>query len=471
VRGSIAEATEHARDGRLDVAEAMCHDLLRANPRSPQALHLLGTLAHLSGRDDLATELISRAIVADPTEALYHADLGGLRHRSGLLVEAASSLGEALRLAPDLALANERLATVRAEQGHLQAAGDAARRALACTPDDVGMLSRLGSALFGAGARAAARECYERCLAIDPAHAEAHAGLGLLLLQAGELDSGWTEYEWRWRSVEMEAPRRLDAPGWTGEPLARRRMLLWAEQGLGDTLQFARYARLLAQRGAAVVLEVQPELERLMRDSLPEVDVVARGQAAPAFDLHAPLLSVPQLVQTRLATIPAEVPYLTATPECVAAWAERLGPRNGRRRVGLVWSGNRKTRYDRRAVDPAYLAPLANVPGVDWYSLQKSAAGLIPLDVIDRTAELADFADTAAVLMHLDLVITVDTAVAHLAGAVGRPVWILLAYAAEWRWLLERTDSPWYPTARLFRQDRPGDWAGVLHHMIQDLGQ
>jgi hypothetical protein len=183
----------------------------------------------------------------------------------------------------------------------------------------------------------------------------------------------------------------------------------------------------------------------------------------PDVHVQAPLMSVPYLTQTRLATIPADRPYLSADPERAVRWAERLGPRGGRRRIGLAWAGNPTQKNDRRrSLDPAQLAPLAGMPGVAWVSLQKDAVKVPPFEIVDRTDDLTDFAETAALLMNLDLVITVDTAVAHLAGALGRPVWLVLAYAADWRWLLERTDSPWYPTARLFRQPRAGDWGAVI---------
>jgi hypothetical protein len=258
----------------------------------------------------------------------------------------------------------------------------------------------------------------------------------------------------------MGAPRAWSTPRWNGEVLPGQRLLIWAEQGLGDTLQFARYARLLARAGADVVLEVQPSLERLVRESLPDVEVIAYGQSIPDHDAQVPLLSLPLILGTRLGSIPADVPYLSADPERVRAWAERLGPPGGMRRVGLVWAGNREHKNDRRrSLEPDLLRPLAELPSIEWLRVQPGATPRPPLEMVDRTAELADFADTAALLMQLDLVITVDTSVAHLAGALGRPVWIMLPYEPDWRWLLERTESPWYPTARLFRQARPGDWS------------
>jgi hypothetical protein len=287
----------------------------------------------------------------------------------------------------------------------------------------------------------------------------------------GRYARGWAEHEWRWQYRSFPAsPRHTDSPSWRGDALAGRRLLTWAEQGLGDTLQFVRYTRLLAQRGANVVLEVQPELLRLMRESLPEVEVVARGTVPRRFDLQAPLLSLPHLLDTRVETIPADVPYLHAQPERVAAWAQRLGEPDGRLRVGLAWAGSPSFQNDRqRSLPVRHLAHLAEIPGVEWFSLQKNPAEPPPLELSDWTTELVDFADTAALMMHLDLVISVDTAVAHLAGALARPVWVLLPHPPDWRWFLDRTDSPWYPTARLFRQPRSADWSTVMHDLTAEL--
>jgi hypothetical protein len=262
----------------------------------------------------------------------------------------------------------------------------------------------------------------------------------------------------------------MTAPAWRGEPLAGRRLLVWAEQGLGDTLQFVRYARHLADLSAEIVVEVQPELERVVRQSLPDIEVIARGGPPPRFDVHAPLMSLPHRLGTHLDTIPADVPYLKADEARMARWADRLGPRDAGRRIGVVWAGNvQSSNLRRRSLDPGLLGALADVPGVEWFSLQKGSAARPPVDMTDWTAELLDFADTAALLTQLDLVITVDTAVAHLAGALGRPVWIMLLNAPDWRWLLRRADSPWYPTARLFRQHQPGDWNSVVQTIAQEL--
>jgi hypothetical protein len=296
----------------------------------------------------------------------------------------------------------------------------------------------------------------------------------MLLLLLGRLREGFAEYEWRWRMPGFATPRRAFAqPMWTGDALAGRTLLVHAEQGLGSAIQFARYVE-LAATGGRVLLECRRPLQRLFAQSLarpggPAAGVVVKGEELPPFDCHAPLMSLPHLLGTTLETIPARVPYLAARPDDVAAWRERLASAL-RPRIGLVWAGDANHENDHnRSMPPQFLAPLADAPAA-FFSLQVPARGeLSPVfpagSVIDLAPALGDFAETAAVIANLDLVISVDTAVAHLAGALARPVWLLLPYVPEWRWLLERDDSPWYPTMRVFRQRKAGDWRGLVDHL------
>jgi hypothetical protein len=270
--------------------------------------------------------------------------------------------------------------------------------------------------------------------------------------------------------------REFAAPRWDGGDIAGRAILLHVEQGIGDALQFVRYAPLLAHRGARVIVLCQPPLKRLFME-MDEVSVVADGEPPPEFDLHLPLMSLPRLFGTTLATIPADTPYLRADPVDVRAWNGKLGDKN-HFKIGLVWAGNRRHLNDRnRSCALETLAPLAAVSGIRLYSLQKGEAAVetrnapATMRLVDLNDELVDFADTAAVITHLDLVITVDTAVAHLAGALARPAWLLLPFAPDWRWMLAREDSPWYPSLRLFRQNQTGDWSGVLTAVMNALRQ
>jgi hypothetical protein len=310
----------------------------------------------------------------------------------------------------------------------------------------------------------------QHAIALEPDFAEARFYLGCLHLLEGNYRPGFAEFEWRWRWSGFATPHlEVAQPAWDGADLRGRTILLHGEQGLGDSLQFCRYAPLLAERAGRVLLQVPAALVAVLRTLDGVETVVAPGEQLPPFDVHAPLMSLPHLVGTTVETIPARVPYLHADPSAMARWRERLrGPSDGMR-VGLVWSGNpAHPRQHVRSLPLACLEPLATVPGVTFYSLQKGPAAEeghasnLGLPLTDLGPLLEDFAETAAALSQLDLLITVDTSVAHMAGALGRPVWLLLAAVADWRWLLDRADSPWYPTLRLFRQHRLGDWQSVV---------
>jgi len=268
--------------------------------------------------------------------------------------------------------------------------------------------------------------------------------------------------------------RRLTQRRWKGEPLDEARILLYAEQGLGDTLQFVRYVPLVAARNGQVLLEVQPALRRLLSKVDGAFEVISRGADLPEFTWQCPLLSLPLAFATEVSTIPAQVPYITPDPAEVEAWRPRL--QGEKRRIGVAWGGNPEHHRDRlRSIPLAQLAPLLDLPGTTFYSLQVGAGAeqtkqLPPgARLIDLTASLKDFADTAALVAHLDLVISVDSSVAHLAGAMAKPVWVLLNKGPDWRWLLDREDSPWYPTARLFRQATAGDWRDVVGRVEAEL--
>ncbi|HEY7091041.1 MAG TPA: glycosyltransferase family 9 protein, partial [Tepidisphaeraceae bacterium] len=284
---------------------------------------------------------------------------------------------------------------------------------------------------------------------------------------------------WRWRASGLTKPRSFSRPQWTGSPIRRgETMLLHAEQGFGDTIHFIRFTRLVAERGAKVILECPPELSRLMEGSAAELgitQVVRLSQPPiplPPFDIHCPVMSLPMGFRTDLGSIPSSS-YLKADSKLVNLWSTRLGKPSGTR-VGLAWAGRPSHRNDQnRSIDLNLLAShLSNIPGVTYFSLQKGAATNLPgsaMPMIDHTSELSDFADTAALIANLDLVITVDTAVAHLAGALGKPVWVLLPFVPDWRWMLNRDDSPWYPTMRLFRQQSIGDWTVPLESVSEQL--
>jgi hypothetical protein len=299
------------------------------------------------------------------------------------------------------------------------------------------------------------------------------------LLKAGKLQQGFREYEARWGASEQHnAPREFGVEQWTGDDLAGRRILIYAEQGLGDTIQFARYLPLVARKGGRIILQCQAQLVQLLRQ-FPEIEqIVPAGEALPPIDTHCALMTLPAVFQTDLATIPSDVPYLRPDPARVQHWKQRIAKVDRKFKIGLNWAGNPDQKGDRhRSTSLGTFAPLAAVPNVAFISLHKGVAAQqakkppARLHLVDWTAELADFADTAALIANLDLVITTDTSVPHLAGALGKPVWTLLCFVPEWRWLLGWDDSPWYPTMRLFRQRSFGDWGDVVSRVTQALGE
>ncbi len=348
-------------------------------------------------------------------------------------------------------------------------------RALAIRPDYVAAHLDRGTALQALNRHAEALASFAQVLALDADHADAQHNAALSRLTLGDYRAGFKHYEARLARSGMPARRRLGKPSWLGEYAQRKTILLHAEQGLGDTIQFARYAPLVARMGATVVLEAPPELAGLLRRLAGVAAVVERGAPLPAFDLHCPMGSLPLALATEADSIPAAIPYLTASAQRIAQWQPRLAPLP-QPRIGFVWSGRPgHPNNHNRSLPLARLAPLLEMEQVSWISLQPEvsepdAAVLADLaGVTALGAALRDFEDTAAALELCDLVITVDTAVAHLAGALGRPTWILLPFAPDWRWMLERSDSPWYPTARLYRQPEPGDWESVLARVRADL--
>jgi len=350
-------------------------------------------------------------------------------------------------------------------------------RALALQANYPEAWSNRGATLYELKRHDEALASYDRAIALQPDFPEAHWNAASLRLLTGDFERGWAEYEWRWKYEAMAlAQRKFTQPLWRGEPLEGKTILLHSEQGLGDTIQFCRYAPLVSARGGRVVLEVDKSLLELMTSLSGEVQVVSRGAALPDFDLQCPLMSVPLAFATDLETVPSAPSYLSAPAQRLLEWRGRLGSAK-RCRVGLVWSGNPAHKRDQnRSIGLGALLPLLDVDA-DFISLQKDVrpADAVVLaqrtDIAQFSTKMSDFSDTASLILQLDLVITVDTSVAHLAGALGRPVWVLLPYLPDWRWLLDRDSSPWYPTARLFRQDETRAWGTVIPSVRQALLQ
>jgi tetratricopeptide (TPR) repeat protein len=477
VRTNMAEVWEQrgkalARLQRGDEACASFERALALEPLRAGTINHLGLQLTTLGRLDEAVALFDRALAVRPVAEIW-ANRGKVLHDLNRSDEALASFDRALALRPDLAQAwNGRVAPLRA-LGRREEALESCERALALDPRD-GLAWALRATLLAESTqRDEALRCFDESLRLRHADPSTDFSRGLLHLTLGRFESGWDGYEAR-LNVWKVAPATA-APGWDGcEALGGRALLLTCEQGLGDTIQFARYAPWLAQhRSAQVSVLVPAPLRALMHTLAPPVQVFSNGDALPSFDLQCPLLSVPHRLQTRLDSIVAEVPYLHADPARVAAWRQHLGPVQ-QRRVGLVCSGARGHGNDRsRSIALAQLAPLRQ-PEVELHLLQKDlreedVAALQALGILDHRDRLDDFADTAALIACLDLVISVDTSVAHLAGALAAPLWLLLPANPDWRWMLEREDSPWYPTARLFRQSRLGDWDEVIARVAAEL--
>ena len=464
-RGNALLAHDRPKDALADFDEAlglMTPFLAALNSRGG-ALRMLGRLDEALSSFDLALSI-------QPNSAMVRSNRAIVLRELGRLDEALASVDEALRLQPDnAAFLYNRSDTLR-ELDRFDEALAGYDRALALHPTYPDALIGRGLALMNLRKLDQAQESFQRALALQPNDPKARYDAGLCALLAGDLAKGFTDYEARWGIPPNSGWKRDFAKAlWLGkEDIAGKTLLLHGEQGLGDSLQFCRYATLAAQRGARVILEVQAPLKRVMKTLAGPAEVIAYGEPLPTFDLHCPLMSLPLAFGTTAATIPAHIPYLAADPQLVAQWRARLGD-GGKRRVGLVWSGGALLKNNRnRSMPLARLAPLLT-QDARFISLQKELRSgeaewlAASARIAHFGAEQQDFADAAALASLMDVVVTVDTAMAHLAGALGKTVYILLPYVGvDWRWQLDRQESPWYPTARLFRQPSAGDWDSVI---------
>jgi tetratricopeptide (TPR) repeat protein len=508
------QAYNSFQQGEFDKAERLCAGILEYRPDDFDALHMLGMLHFQRHRLVEALRFLARALKVNSSSADALSNLGLALHATGRYDEAVSSYRHALDLAPDhpeilynlgnacLALDNiddalsnydRVLAIAHAHVGALVNRGNTLLRlnrpveamasydkALASLPGHPQILTNRGHALRRLDRPVEALADFRAALAAAPEFAEAHFESAMTQLSLGDFDAGWKEYEWRWKTGAFARhAAQPKVPLWLGDaPISGKTILLHAEQGFGDTIQFVRYAPLLAGRGAKVICEVQPELQALVSQpenaALRDIRFMAAGAPRPAFDLHCPMLSLPLAFGTQPGTVPAAVPYLAASPERQAYWRDRLPP--GRLRAGFVWSGQSSHKNDsNRSIALPRLSALFENPEVRCFSLQRElrdadAKALRDLpNLVHLGGEFGDFADTAAVISLLDVVVSVDTAVAHLAGALGKPVMILLPHAADFRWMRGRDDTPWYPSAKLFRQPAFGDWDSVMARVADEL--
>ena len=508
---TLRRARRAHEEGEFGKAERLYTELLRQRSDDFDALHGLGQVNYRRGRLDAALALIQAALKSDISRADGFASLGLVFHALGQFQRALISYDEGLRLEPNNAELLNRHGVALLELNRPREALEDFDRVLASDPNHFDGLGNRGNALLKLNRVVEALAVYDRALKLAPTNAQLLTNRAVALrrldrprealmsaasaliskpdfaqarfveslatLTLGDF-SGWLGYEARWQVGALASQRRsFTAPLWLGmESLDGKTILLHAEQGFGDTIQFVRFAPLLAARGANVILEAQPQLVRLL-SGIPDVTAVISSNApSPHYDFHCPLLSLPLACATAIETIPAQIPYIAPAQADVRSWRARLPRRLPL--VGLVWSGERSHDNDlNRSMRFATLAPLLDIPDVAFVSLQHEVreedAALLQScpGVVKVGANFTDFADTAAALATLDAVVAVDTGVAHLAGAMGVPLFLLLPFAADFRWLRERADSPWYPTARLFRQPRFGDWDSVVNLLRQELTQ
>ena len=496
------------RRGAFEDALRLLERLIERHPNSFDARNNLGAALQGLKRPAEAVPHLERAIELDPKRPETHYNLGLAKQRLGRLTEARECCERALALRPDYPEANNTLAVllsandperalacfqralaarpnyadahnnlgiVLQQVGRYEESAASYRRALAIKPDHADAHSNLGLALRSLNRHQEAIRCFEIAQAIKPDHVDAQLGEGLVRLAVGDYAVGWNKYAWRHLTANFShGKKRPPQPLWLGNwNISGKTILLHGEQGLGDTIMFARYVPLVAQRGAKIVLAVQRPLTAVMTTLKGPAVIRGQGEPLPPFDGFCPLPTLPLVFQTTPATIPADVPYLSAPADRLAQWQAELQP-IPRPRIGLMWAGATSPIY-RRTIPLRLLRPLLDLREFHFVALQKDVPKEdAPLLASTRMATFlgerqADLADAAAMIALVDLVITIDTSIANLASAMGKPTWVLLPFSADWRWMVGREDSPWYPTARLFRQPAPGDWDSVVARVVQAL--
>ena len=462
------------KTGDLKGAREFFRGQTQAEPSFAQAWYLLGAVNQLQGNIDESLANYERVLQLDPNHVEALNNMGVAFQSRGMVAEAASCLRLAIHNKPEHAQAHSNLGNALKDQGNLDDAVACYQRAIQIDPTFFDAHNNLGNGLRAQGRLADSVRCYEQALQLRPGNPQMHLSRALSWLQMGDFDRGWAEYETRLKCKEYAIPA-FEQPRWDGGPLEGRTILLYADHGLGDTLQFIRYAPFVKDRGGRVIVACQARIARLMASCAGVEHVVVEASPIPDFDVYAPLMSLPLIFGTTLSSIPARVPYLSVDADQIRRWSALVGSREAFT-IGIAWQGNPRHARDReRSFRLAELETVAQTPGIRLLSLQ-GVHGLEQLkEVESRFAvnslgeEFSDFMDIAAAMHSLDLVITPDTSLAHLAGALGIRVWVAVSFAADWRWLEERSDSPWYPSMRLFRQKRWGEWGGVFERMKAEL--
>lgn len=433
-----------------------------------------GICLHQQGKPEEALACYLQVLDQDPAIDIY-LNIGAALHDLGQFDDALAAYQCALERDPASGRVYHNRGNTLLELDRYEEAIASYARAVQFMPDNAEALVTMGTAMEKLGNYTEAFDCYKAALARNPECAEAHWNLALLMLLQGRFDEGWREFEWRWRKKGYTSlSRSFDTPLWTGEALNGKTILIHTEQAFGDTIQFARYLPMVADRGGKVILECPAQLARLLETVEGVSRIIPAGSSLPRFDCHVPLMSLPLFFGTTLETIPTKVPYLSAPAECLSHW-QRLLENDPHIKIGIVWAGRRKP-DPHRSCQLNELAPLATIKEATFYTLQigegaEQAASPPPgMELVDLTGQVTDFADTAALIAQLDMIVSIDTAVAHLAGALGKPTFLLLPFAPDWRWMLERSDSPWYPSMRVFRQKALDAWQDPVARLTAELG-
>jgi len=446
------------------------------DPQYTAAYFNLGNAYRDLSQPEAAIEALQTAVAQKPDFPQAYNNLGLAQYDAGRFEDALACYDKALTSKPDYTDAYLNMGNALRELGRPDAAAVSFQKAIVLDHDLFEAHNNLGNVLMEQDQLEAAAASYATAIGLKPDNPGAHKNLGIISLLQGDFETGWPEYSWRRLEDDpVFKVRNYKPPFWDGEDLTGKTIFVYPEQGLGDIIQFVRYLPMLRQRGGRVAFDIPLPMTRLMWD-LDGIDVSLKdGDTLPPFDCHIPLLELPRLYGTTLDTIPAAKAYLHADKDLVEAWGERLGAKAGLR-VGLVWGGSTGHLNDRnRSIDPELFRPLVEAPGVAAYSLQVGRDGdagrVFGGAVTDLAPHLEDFAETAAAIAHMDLVISVDTAVVHLAGALGTMVWTLLPFNPDWRWMRGRDDSPWYPSMRLFRQVKRAHWEGVIERVSRALAE
>ncbi len=465
------------KNGDLKTPLEFVLEAIKDDNNAPEYYNTFGVILAQTGRDQAAVKAYRKAIELNNDYAQAHSNLGNCLQQQNKYAESIEYYTKAIELNPDYAEAHNNLASALYKLGDFKTAIIYCRKAIELKDDYAQAYNTLAAALNMEQSYDEAIECYNKTIQLAPDYAEAYYSRGILYLGRGQFAKGWHDYQWRLKTAKTNIQLRHDKPWWQGENFQGKTLLVQSEQGFGDSMQFVRYLPMVKDRGGTVILAEKPELIDLFRDieGIDDLAGVAElADGAVKYDLYVPLLNLPGIFNTTADNIPARIPYLSAKEPKVLHWRNKI--QTDAFKVGLAWAGNPvHTNDHNRSCALQNFTPLAEIENVKLFSLQKGP-GIEQIkdwqgdtELIDIGQQFADFTDTAAVIENMDLIISVDTSIIHLAGAMGKPVWTLLPFMSDWRWMMERQDCPWYPTMRLFRQERPGRWQDLFEQVARML--